>query len=138
MKKDASEQNFQLLRINSIENTKNPLKFPGLDITVPRTVESNLFIQIGYEEALEAIGNLFFFKQFVVTNCSKERPGSIVTVTLKMEFDTNIDQKNWIFMLILSMQVSSSSVLPIKSYEPEKICLILVNREKHPLKVIKS
>ena len=25
-------------------------------------------------------------KQFVVTNCSKERPGSIVTKTLKMEF----------------------------------------------------
>ena len=30
------------------------------------------------------------FKQFVVTNCSKERLGSIVTKTLKkLNFDTN-------------------------------------------------
>ena len=29
-------------------------------------------------------------------------------------------------------------VLPIKSYEPEKICLVLENRGKHPLKIIES
>ena len=41
-------------------------------------------------------------------------------------------------MLILNIQLSSRLVLPIKSYEPEKICLILENREKHPLKVIQT
>ena len=39
-------------------------------------------------------------------------------------------------MLILSIQVSLSLDLPIKSYEPEKIRPILENRGKHPLKVI--
>ena len=29
------------------------------------------------------LNKLFAFKQFVVTNCSKERPGSIVTKNLK-------------------------------------------------------
>ena len=80
-------------------------------------------------------------KQFVVTNCSKERPGSIVTKTLK----------NGIFMTIVTSKeshfnadfkyiyiISLSLDLPIKSYEPEKICLILENRGKHPLKVIES
>ena len=37
-------------------------------------------------------------------------------------------------MLILNIQVSSRPDLPIKSYEPEKICLILENRGKHPVK----
>ena len=55
-------------------------------------------------------------KQFLVMNCSKERPSSIVTKTLK----------------------NGSLILPIKSYEPEKICLILENRGKQPLKVIQS
>jgi len=32
----------------------------------------------------------------------------------------------------------SISVFVIKSYEPEKICLIFENRRKHPLKVIES
>ena len=41
-------------------------------------------------------------------------------------------------MLILNIQASSSLVLPIKSYEPEKICLILENRGKQPLKIIES
>ena len=36
-------------------------------------------------------------------------------------------------MLILNTQVSLSLDLPIKSYDPEKISLILENREK-PLK----
>ena len=35
-------------------------------------------------------------------------------------------------MLILNISVSTNLVLPIKSYEPEKICLVLENRE-HPL-----
>ena len=76
-------------------------------------------------------------KQFVVTNCSKERPGSIVTKTLR----------NWILISIATSKelhfnadfkyiISSSLVLPIKSYEPEKICLILENRGKHPIKVV--
>jgi len=41
-------------------------------------------------------------------------------------------------MLILNMQVSSKLVFVIKSEEPEKMGLILENREKHPLKVIES
>ena len=77
-------------------------------------------------------------KQFVVTNCSKERPGSIVTKTLKngilvpiatsKELHFNADFKYISFIKF--------SFLPIKSYEPEKICIILENRRKHPLKVI--
>ena len=76
-------------------------------------------------------------KQFVVTNCSKERPGSILTKTLKngilipiptsKELHFNADFKYISFI-----------ILPIKSYEPEKICVILENRRKHPLKVIES
>ena len=45
---------------------------------------------------------------------------------------------NRISMLILNMQISSRLVLLIKIYEPEKICLILENRGKLPLKVIES
>ena len=39
-------------------------------------------------------------------------------------------------MLIPNIQVSLSLVLPIKSYEPEKIRLIFKKRGKDPLKVI--
>ena len=63
----------------------------------------------------------------MVTNCSKERPGSIVNETLK----------NGILMLkepSKDIQVSSNLVFVIKSYEPEKICLILENRGKTPPK----
>ena len=36
------------------------------------------------------------FKQFVVTNCSKERPGSIVNETLKKRnFDTKRSNSSW-------------------------------------------
>jgi len=75
-------------------------------------------------------------KQFVVTNCSKERPGSIVNETLKngililkdtpKELDLHADFKFISFVLL------------IKSYGPEKICLILENRGKLPLKVIEN
>ena len=74
----------------------------------------------------------------MLTNCSKERPGSIVTETLKngililivtsKELHFNADFKYTSFIL----------VLPIKSYEPEKIFLILENRGKYPLKTIES
>ena len=37
-------------------------------------------------------------------------------------------------MLYLNIWFSTSLVLPIKSYEPENICPIFENREKHPLK----
>ena len=47
-------------------------------------------------------------------------------------------QKNQIFMLILNIQVLSTLIFVTKGYEPEKICLILENRGKHPLKVIES
>ena len=68
---------------------------------------------------------------------SKERPGSIVNEPLK----------NGILMLKYTskesdfhadFKVSSNLVFVIKSYEPEKICLILENRGNHPLKVIES
>ena len=39
-------------------------------------------------------------------------------------------------MLILN--IGLMGILPVKRYEPEKICLILENRRKHPLKVIES
>jgi len=38
----------------------------------------------------------------------------------------------------LNIKVSSNLVFIIKSYEPEKICLILENRGKNPLEVIES
>ena len=74
-------------------------------------------------------------KQFVVTNCSKEQPGSTATKTLKngilisiaisKELHFNADFK---YISLIKL------VLPVKSYEPEKICFILENREKQPLK----
>ena len=69
-------------------------------------------------------------KQFVVTNCSKERPGPIVTETLK----------NGILILIIASKellfyanskymfifcFSPILAFPIKSYEPEEICFML-------------
>ena len=78
-------------------------------------------------------------RPFVVTNCSKERTDSVVTETLKNGILIPIvTSKEFNFMLVLNIQVSSSLVLLIKSYKPEKICLILENRRKHPLKIIKS
>ena len=77
--------------------------------------------------------------QFVVTNCSKERPSSVVTKTLKngilipiatsKELHFNAD-----FRYINFIKLS----LTHQSYEPEKNCLILENRGKQPLKVIES
>ena len=99
--------------------------------------QCGLFHNCPYCELL--CGFTFFHlivKQFVVTNCSKERPGSIVNETLKKRIlMLREHQKNHIFMLILNIQVSSNLIFVIKSYEPEKICLILENRGKHPLKV---
>ena len=77
--------------------------------------------------------------KFVVTNCSKERPGSIVTETLNNGVLIPIvTSKELHFNADFKYIISSSLILPIKSYEPEKIRLILENREKHPLKVIES
>ena len=88
-------------------------------------------------------------KQFAVTNSSKERPVSIVTETLKNGISIPIDHtidtidtnryhryqsKESYFMLISNIQISSSLILHIKSYQPEKLCLILENRGKYPLK----
>ena len=93
-----------------------------------------------FEENLRSLKfNCNSIKKFVVTNCSKERPGSIVNETLKngilmlkdtsKELDFHVDSKYISF-------IKFSFV--IKSYEPEKICLILENRRKYPLKVIES
>ena len=75
----------------------------------------------------------------MVTNCSKERPGSIVNETLKngilmlkgtsKESNFHADSKYVSFIKFIFV---------IKSYEPEKICLIVENRGKHPLKVKES
>ena len=72
-------------------------------------------------------------KQFVVTNCSKKRPGSKVTKTLKngilipiatsKESHFNADFK------YITHQKSSQN-LPVKSYDPENIRIILDNRGK--------
>ena len=78
-------------------------------------------------------------KQFVVTNCIKERPGSILNETLKNGFLMLKDaSKESDFHADLNIYVSSNLVFVIKSYEPEKICLILEKRRKLPLKVIES
>ena len=58
----------------------------------------------------------------MVTNCSKERPSSIVNETLK----------NGILMLKYTSKESDFHAEKI--YEPEKICFILENRGKHPVK----
>ena len=78
-------------------------------------------------------------KQFVVTNCSKERPDAIVTKTQKNEILIPIaTSKESHFNADFKYIRLSSLILPIKSYEPEKICLISENRGKHSLKVIQS
>jgi hypothetical protein len=69
---------------------------------------------------------------------SKERFGSIVTETLKnriliptaisKELAYNGDSKYISFI---------SLTLPIKGYEPEKVCLVFEKREKYPRKSIK-
>jgi len=75
----------------------------------------------------------------VVTNCSKKRLGPIETGTLKNGISLPIvTSKESHFNDDFKNKVSQSLVLLIKSYEPEKIYLILENRGKHPLKVIES
>ena len=73
-------------------------------------------------------------KQFVVTNCSKERPGWIVTKTLKSGILIPIATSKESYFNADFKYISFTS--SIKSYKPEKSCTILENREKHPLKVI--
>ena len=77
-------------------------------------------------------GTIFVrFKQFVVTNCSKERPGSIGTKTLKNRIlipiatskESHFDAD---FKYISFIKFN----LTHQSYEPEKLCLILENRGK--------
>ena len=82
---------------------------------------------------------MMVIKQFVVTNCSKKRPGSIVNESLKngILMLKNISKESD-FYADFKYIISSNLVFVIKSYEPEKICLILENRGKHPLNVIES
>ena len=62
-------------------------------------------------------------KQFLVTNTNKEQPGSIVTKTLKNGILLPIvTSKESYFYADFKCKISSSLVLHIKSYEPEKIC----------------
>ena len=70
---------------------------------------------------------IFEFKHFVVTNCSKEWPGSIVNETVKNRILILIDLSKELDFYA-DFEVSSNLVLLIKSYEPEKIWLILENR----------
>ena len=58
-------------------------------------------------------------------NCSKERAGSIVTETLKIDILTPIytsDESD--FYTDFKYMSITNLVLPIKSYEPDTICLI--------------
>ena len=78
-------------------------------------------------------------KQFVVMNCSKERPGSIVTETLKngilIPIVTSKEPHfNADFKYISFIKISYTH----QKLRAWKICLILENRGKHPLKVIES
>ena len=78
-------------------------------------------------------------KQFVVTNCSKERPGSMVTKTLKNGILIPIVTSKESYFNADFKYISFNKFSPTHlSYEPEKICPILKNREKYPLKVIES
>ena len=101
----------------------------------------------------------------MVKNCSKEQPSSIETETLKngffitivtskeSNFDADFKYISFVkFKLLTLIDTSKESdsyadfkyisfihfILPIKSYEAEKICLILENMEKQPLKVVES
>ena len=57
-----------------------------------------------YEISDPGYRNCLVVEQFVVMNCRKERPSSIVTETLKNGIFTTIaNQKNCIFMLILNI-----------------------------------
>ena len=82
---------------------------------------------------------LLFIKQFVVTNCSKERPSSIVNETLKngnlmLKYTSKESGFHVDFKYISFIKFS----LCHQSYEPGKSCFILENRGKHPLKVTES
>ena len=76
----------------------------------------------------------------MVKNCSKERRDSIVNETLKNRNSMlkDISKESDFYADFKYIQVSLNLVFVIKSYEPEKICLILENRGKPPLKVIRS
>ena len=65
----------------------------GINEDEMMTLGSENFDQVNSSTSLGSI------KQFMVTNCSKERPGSIVTKTKKkqLNFDTNSQIKRNIF-----------------------------------------
>ena len=80
-----------------------------------------------------------YIKQFVVTNCSKEWPGSIVTKTLKTGIlIPTVTSKESHFNADFKYTSFIKFSLTHQSYEPEKICPILENRVKHSLKFIES
>ena len=87
----------------------------------------------GYQKDISTISLQWIIKQFVVTNCSKERPGSIVNETLKngISMLKDISKESDFYADFKYISI----VFVIKSYEPEKICLILESRGKYPLKV---
>ena len=61
----------------------------------------------------------------------KDNESLIIFLSRKKDFATAK-------VAFLNIQVPLSLDLPIKRYEPAKICLILENRGKHPLKVLES
>jgi len=63
----------------------------------------------------------------VITNGSKEWPGSIATETLKKREESY-------FIGDFKYATAITLVLPIKSYEPEKICFIIEKKEETPPK----
>ena len=76
-------------------------------------------------------------KQFVVTNCSKERPSWVVTETLKNGIlITIVASKELNFYCDFKYISFIKFSLIHQKLEPEKVCLILENRGKHPLKLI--
>ena len=78
-------------------------------------------------------------KQFVVTNCSKERPGSMVTETLKNGILIPIVTSKELYFNADFQYINIIKFgLTHQFYEPEKICIVLENRRKYPLKVIES
>ena len=60
----------------------------------------------------------------------------LLPIFTSKELHFNTDFKYIIHQVYLD--ILPSVVLPIKSYEPEKVFLILENKRKHLLKIIKS
>ena len=117
-----------------LRNINNNLLYSGSSF--PTLLEENIYL-VHLRFLLQCIKLqklllLVVIKQFMVTNCSKERPGSIVIKTLKYGILIPIVTPKESYFNADFKYISFIKF----SYEPGKICPILENRGRHPLKVI--